>query len=323
MSGISQHDAWYCGRVVVVTGGFGYLGSGLSARLQTAGAIVRRATRGRPLVESAYVGDLGERSFVDRLVTGADVVFHFAGQTSIQAAQSDPAGDVAANIGSTALLLDACKRGGRHPAFVYAGTATSIGLTTAVPIPPDRADLPVTVYDANKLAAEHLVGVYTSEGALNGVTLRIANVFGPGAAKSAPDRGVTNRLVARALAGQDLTYYGDGSLVRDYVYVEDLLGAFYGAGVLAAEATLRSYVVASGTGHSLRETFELIADVVASLGYRRVGVTSVPWPPTTHLIDQRSFVANIAPLERWMNWRPATTLREGLLRTAEALRRGA
>ena len=318
----ADFGAWYAGRTVVVTGAYGYLGSGLCTRLRDAGARLRRVTRGRSEAEAdpeAWVGDVAEAEFSRRLVAGADAIFHFAGQTSIKVSQSDPLGDLRANVGSTLTMLNACERAGHRPAFVYSGTATELGLTTSVPIAADRADQPITVYDANKLASEQHVGAYTDGGVVQGVTLRIANVFGPGAVKSAPDRGVTNKLVARALAGHDLTYYGDGLLVRDYVYVDDLLDAFFRAPVVASEATSRSYVVAGGKGYTFRETFEMIADVAAELGSRRVGVTSAPWPDGTHPIDRRSFLANVEPLARWMGWRPTTSLLNGLRATAQAL----
>lgn len=311
---------WYRGRTVVVTGGFGYLASGLCERLERAGARLRRTSRRAR--EGAWVGDLGDASFVASLVAGADVVFHLAAQTSVGVSHDHPFADLAANVGSTLALLEACARGERAPHFVYSGTATAIGLTTTVPSGSDAPDRPITVYDANKLAAEQLVGVYAAAGRVPGVTLRIANVYGPGAAKSAPDRGVTNKLVGRALAGHDLTYYGDGMLQRDYVYVDDLLDAFFRAGVRVDRATRRAYLVAGGKGYTFREVFACIADVVAELGRPRVAVLAAPWPAGSHPIDKRSFVGDIAPTEEWLEWRPTTSLREGLRRTATSLANG-
>lgn len=322
VSGKANFGAWYDGRVIAVTGAYGYLGSGLCARLERSGARIRRATRGRgthAMDPNAWVGDLSDLDFSTRLVNGADAVFHLAGQTSVKVSTDDPLGDLRANVGTTLTLLHACSLEGRRPAFVYSGTATELGITTAIPIPPATPDRPSTVYDANKLAAEQLVGVYTDHGAVHGITLRIANVFGPGAVKSAPDRGVTNKLIARAMAGTDLTYFGDGYLARDYVYIDDLLDAFFRAPVVADHARSRSYVVAGGKAYTFRETFELIADVVAELGYRRVSVSSAPWPDGTHPIDRRSFLGDVAPLTALMDWQPTTSLRDGLRLTARAL----
>ncbi|MEO8064322.1 MAG: NAD-dependent epimerase/dehydratase family protein [Pseudomonadota bacterium] len=320
---MNDPEAWYRGRTIAITGAYGYLGTGLSALLEQAGATVRRATRGRSEADAAWVGSLIDASFCRRLVAGADAVFHLAAQTSVPQSWADPLADLRENVESTVALLKACADESHKPAFVYAGTATQIGLTTSVPIPAGQADLPITVYDANKLAAEQLVGVYTSMGAVAGVTLRIANVYGPGAAKSAPERGVVNKLIARAMAGQNLTYYGDGDLVRDYVYIADLLRAFQFAAPAAPRADRRSYVIAGGGSHTLREAFETIADVVASLGFTRVQVSSVPWPKSSHPIDRRSFTVDITAHVAFSGWRPRIPFAEGIRLTAEAFRRGA
>jgi nucleoside-diphosphate-sugar epimerase len=309
---VNDPYAWYRGRTVAITGAYGYIGAGLSEMLAGAGATVRRATRGRPAADGEWVGSLTDEAFARRLVAGADAVFHLAGQTSVPQSWADPLEDLRENVGSTISLLKACADQGGKPAFVHAGTATEIGLTTVVPVPAGRADLPITVYDANKLAAEHLVGVYTAMGAVAGITLRIANVYGPGATKSAAERGVVNKLIARAMAGQDLNYYGAGDLVRDYVYISDLLRAFQLAAPAATAADRRAYFIAGGGTYTLRAAFETIADVVASLGYARVSVSSAPWPAALHAIDRRSFVADIAPHTAFSGWRPDVPLAEGI-----------
>lgn len=319
----SEIASWYRGRTVVVTGAYGYLGSSLCGLLTAAGAKVRRGTRGRPGAENAadtWIGDLADPAYCAQLVADADAIFHMAGQTSVPESHKAPLDDLHINVQHTLTLLEACRQTGKAPAFVYAGTATEIGLTTSVPLPPGVIDRPCTVYDVHKLAAEQLVDAYRFNGWVTGLTLRIANVFGPGAKKSASERGVINKLIARAMSGLDFTYYGDGQLVRDYVYVADLLDVFFRAGALAPSAKERSYVIASGVGHTLRETFELIADVVAAGGYPHVKVGSAPWPQGLHPIDRRSYVSNIEPLTAFCGWKPTTSLAEGIRLTMETFR---
>lgn len=323
-SSIQRFADWYRGRTVAVTGAYGYIGAGLCERLRSAGAKLRRATRGRAGAaadDECLVGDVSDAEFCHRLIEGADAVFHLAAQTSIKTSHEDPVGDLRANVESTLRLLDACARAGRKPAFVYAGTTTEIGFTDTVPVPAGTPDRPLSVYDANKLAAEHLIGVYSDAGSVRGITLRIANVYGPGAAKSAPDRGVTNKMIARAMMGQNLTYYGDGSMVRDYVYIDDLLEAFFRAAIAAPHPSERSCAIASGKGYTLYESFNLIADTVAQMGYPRVKAVSVPFPADIHPVDRRSYVGDIAPLAALCDWRPTISLEEGIRRTADVFRR--
>jgi len=323
-SDLAKWRDWYRGRTAVITGGYGYIGDGLSAALRKAGCRLRRATRGRPGIAGdpeAWSGDPADPVFCAKLVAGADAVFHLSGQTSVPAAEQDPLGDLKANVQSTLTLLAACQRGGRRPAFVYAGTVCVIGLTLSVPVPEDTVERPITVHDAHKFAAEHEIRVYTEMKAVHGVTLRLANVYGPGPAASAADRGVLNKMIGFALAGQRLTYYGDGAMIRDYVYIDDVIAAFQMTAPAAASATRSSYAVGCGAGHRISEAFSLVADVVSSLGRPRVDVVSVPWPPSHHLIDRRSFVADTAPFAAFCGWRPSTPLPDGIRRTAETMLR--
>ncbi len=312
---------WYRGRTAVITGGYGYIGEGLSAALCEAGCRLRRVSRGRPGIagdKEAWTGDLTDPAFCAKLVEGADVIFHLSGQTSVPEAEQDPVGDLKANVQSTLTLLAACRQADRHPAFLHAGTVCEIGLTQSVPVPADTVDRPVTLHDAHKLAAEHAVRIFTEMKAVQGVTLRLANVYGPGPAASAADRGVLNRMIGFALAGKQLTYYGDGAMIRDYVYIDDVIAAFLMAAPAAAKAARPSYAIGSGEGHRIAEAFSLAADVVASLGRPRVAVVSAPWPPSHHPIDRRSFVADTAPFTAFCGWRPSIKLPEGIRRTAEA-----
>jgi UDP-glucose 4-epimerase len=318
-----KYSEWYRGRTVTITGGYGYLGTSLCEGLRRIGATLRRATRGRAEIsrdQETWTGDLTDLEFCRALVGGADIVFHLSAQTSIKTSYDDPFGDLRANVHSTLSLLEACKLTRRRPFFVYAGTATEVGFTekrTAAA----TVDRPITVYDADKLAAEHLIGVYTANEAVHGLTLRIANVYGPGPSKSAGERGLINKMILRAMAGDDLLYYGDGLCLRDYVYVDDLLEAFFRAGAIADQARLRSYIIGAGNGYTLRETFELIANVIAEMGYQRVNVLPSPWPEDIHLIERRSYVADIRPLTEFSGWRPTVSLREGIRLTAEAFKK--
>jgi hypothetical protein len=79
-------------------------------------------------------------------------------------------------------------------------------------------------------------------------------------------------------------------------------------------------MVAGGKGYSLKDAFGLISDVVAELGYARVNVLSVPWPTDIHPIDTRSFIGDIGPLAALCDWQPIIMLREGITRTAKAVR---
>ena len=150
-----------------------------------------------------------------------DVVFHFAGQTSLYAADTDPVCDYQANVLPMFLMLEACKKNDVHPDILFTGTSTIVGLPEELPVNETFPDQPVTIYDAHKLMAETYLKCYARMGLARGVTLRLTNVYGPGPKCSSEDRGILNMMVNRALSGKNVTVYGEGKFIRDYVYVDD------------------------------------------------------------------------------------------------------
>src|SRR5262245_6904724 len=134
MTGVqSRFESWYRDRTIVVTGAYGYLGASLCQRLHKCGACLRRATRGRPGLaeDEAWIGNLLDSEFCDKLVAGADAIFHMAAQTSVRSSHENPVADLRANVETTLRLLDSARRGRSSPAFIYCGTATEVGLAAS------------------------------------------------------------------------------------------------------------------------------------------------------------------------------------------------
>jgi UDP-glucose 4-epimerase len=317
------------GKRILITGGFGFLATALVARLAEVPLEIIRAARraapdkpwthGKARVEPMQ-GDVRERSFWARALPRADVVFHFAAQTSVYVAEQNPEEDRLANVQSMAHLLEVCRQSGLRPAIVFAGSATQVGIPPRIPVDETFPDQPITVYDSHKLLAEGMLEKAARLGQVAGTTLRLANVYGPGPASGASDRGVLNHMARRALRGEKLTVYGDGSQVRDYLYVDDAAEAFLCAAVSLERTSGAHFVVGSGTGHTIAEAFSLVAERAACLVGRRVPVITVPPPPGLSPIEDRSFVADVRKFEAASGWVPRISLTEGIDRTLNALR---
>lgn len=320
--------AWlreYQGKTVVVTGARGFLGGRLVARLAaTACTIVRVSRTAQSAMPASQAtirdetGDLGDRLFWDRLVTGADLIVHLAAQTSATAADADPAADAAANITPIRHLLDACRRQQHRPAILLAGTVTQTGVPSKLPVDEDAPDHPVTVYDRHKLMAERELKEAAARGWARGATLRLSNVYGPGSPGSSQDRDVLNRMIRTALRGGPLTVFGAGDWLRDYLFVDDAADAFLRAGIRADQVNGRHYVVGSGAGLSIRHAFELVASRVEAATGRHVPVVTDDTARTAALIEQRHFVADSRRLAADAGWRPRWTLADGIDHTIKA-----
>ncbi|MEX2270513.1 MAG: NAD-dependent epimerase/dehydratase family protein, partial [Vicinamibacterales bacterium] len=236
----AAHDWWsaYTGQTIAVTGAAGFLGGRLVNRLAPCACRIIRVARAAPppmeIATAAAVtdvtGDVGDRGLWDR-VADADVIFHFAAQTSTAAAADDPDWDFHANVTPMRHLLAACRQRGVRPIVLFAGTVTQAGMPSRLPVDEDAPDDPLTVYDRHKLIAEDDLKTAASRGIVRGATLRLANVYGPGGHGRRRDRDVLNRMIKTAIAGGPLTVFGTGEYVRDYVFVEDVVDAFLMAAV--------------------------------------------------------------------------------------------
>ena len=152
-------------------------------------------------------------------------------------------------------------------------------------------------------------------GDLRAVTLRLANVYGPGISVGSPDRGILNKVIAAALDGKPVSIFGKGDTTRDYIYIDDVIDAFAYAGAHMEKVNGQHYYPGTGTGHSVKEAFTLaVAQATAASG-RKVDISHVSWPDGLSEIERRSFVADIDNLRKATGWCPKVDLAEGIKRT--------
>lgn len=309
---------------VLITGGSGYIASRLLPQLAGVGDIrvlSRRAPR--PSIPFRWIeGHAGDPVALSDALGGARTIFHLAAQTSVAVAKQDPQADYDANVTGLTRLLDAIGAQQVPPTLVLAGTATESGIPPTDTLDDRAKDQPITVYDSHKLEAERALEAASRSRIVRGVTLRLANVYGPGAQSGAVDRGVLNRMIRLAFKGHPLQIYGDGSQLRDYTFIDDIASAFVKAAGHAADILGRHFVVGSGD----RRTLAQIVATVARRTEERVGhavrVEHVPVPPSSDPIDARSYVVDASAFTAATGWRPSIDLETGIDRTLDWIQRG-
>ncbi len=317
----------YCGRSVLVTGGAGFIGSAVARELARAGAdvIVCRGTSSRRRearppqagVEVLYE-DVRSSHFWDDLLDRVDAVFHFAAQTSSRYANEHPLQDLEVNLLPVARFVDACGRSDARPDLVFSGTSTQVGFTDSCPTDESSRDAPITVYDINKLAAEHYLRYYAREMGGRAVSLRLTNVYGPGPKSRHGDRGILNMMIRRALAQEPLVVYGDGEYMRDFIHIDDVVAAFLTAGARLEKTNGRYYVLGSSEGHTVRQMIETVQRRVAkATGDSPVEIRHVPPPDGLPRIDYRHFVADSRRFRDDTGWEPRLSLVEGVDQTIQ------
>jgi UDP-glucose 4-epimerase len=240
------------GARVLVTGGAGFIGGRLVGALLDAGAdvvVADERPHPGPGVESV-VGDLCDPAVRRAAVRpGLDGVVHLAAATSVLRSIEDPAGVYRLNVDATAGLLELCRERG-VPRMVFASTNAVTGDVGGTPINERMPLRPLTPYGATKAAAEMLLSAYSGVYGMRTCALRFANVYGPGMRRK---DSFVPRLMRAAASAEGVQVYGDGTQLRDYVHVDDVVQA-----VLLAWRTGRTgpLVVGSGRSTSVNDLIE-------------------------------------------------------------------
>ncbi|MDX1428977.1 MAG: NAD-dependent epimerase/dehydratase family protein, partial [Rhodothermales bacterium] len=188
-------------------------------------------------------------------VRDADVVFHLAARPGVRASWSDFANVDAANVLGTQRVLDAIR--GTDTKLVFASSSSVYGATTRFPTQESDALAPISPYGVTKAACEALIGAYVSQFGVRAVSLRYFTVFGPW---QRSDMAFT-RWITNALMNQPLPLFGDGSAVRDFTYVDDVVEATVAAADRAVEGH-EIFNVAGGEPVTVGEVLEEIERLI-------------------------------------------------------------
>jgi UDP-glucose 4-epimerase len=240
------------GACVLISGGTGFIGRRLVKAMLAAGAEVIVADQDPypdPDVRSV-VGDLCDPAVREAaVVPGLDAIVHLAAMTSVLRSMEDPAGVYRLNVDVTADLLERARRRD-VPRFLLASTNAVTGDVGATPINERTPLRPLTPYGATKAAAEMLLSAYNGAYGMLTCALRFANVYGPGMHHK---DSFVPRLMRAAAADTGVRVYGDGTQLRDYVHVDDVVQA-----VTLAWHTdhLGPLVVGSGRSTSVNDLIE-------------------------------------------------------------------
>lgn len=314
--------------LVVVLGASGFIGSPLTRALATRPVRLRLVARRETPVPDGAVADIEVRTAdlaapgaIAEAVHGADAVFHLVAAT--EAGWRVTEGDLAAerlNVGlvrDLAAALGEGGRGARPPVVIFPSTTTHLGAGPGGAVDPDDVKSP---YVRQKLLAEGVLAHAAAEGLLRSVSLCLPTVFGHGPATTAPDRGVVAAMTRRALAGDPLTVWGDGSVRRDLVYIDDVVEALLAAHDHADQLSGTHWEIGTGTGVTLLSLFTGVAGAVAAqTGGPAVPVVTVPPPEHADPADSEDVVVDPEPFRAVTGWRARVDLEDALRRTAAAL----
>jgi len=314
--------AFYKDRPVMVTGGMGFIGSNLGRRLVELGARVLVVDSLIPGYGGNHfnldgiehqltlnVADIRQQSTMNYLVQGRDVIFNLAGQVSHIDSLRDPQTDLEINCRAQLVLLEACRHNNPRAKVVYAGTRQVYGRPDSLPVSERHLVRPTDVNGINKVAGEYYHLVYNDVFGVRACSLRLTNVYGPRQLIRHNRQGFIGWFIRLAIEDGEIEVYGDGSQIRDFVYVEDAVDAFLRAGASdACNGMTLNVGGAQPIAH--RELVDLLLRVAES-GRMRL----VPWPSEKKAIDIGSFYSDSSLIESVLGWTPTVPLEDGLRRT--------
>jgi UDP-glucose 4-epimerase len=294
---------------VLVIGGNGFIGSRLVAHLREEGVAVRVLDPGLPRAGMAGAGvEFVRGSLVDvgllpTVLAGVDVVYHLASTTVPATSNLDPQADVRDNLVATLGLLQAMRVARVRRIVYFSSGGTVYGNTDAIAVAESQPLHPVSSYGVVKVAVEHYLRMYRELGDIEPTVLRPSNPYGPGQSTSGV-QGAVGTFLARASRGERITIWGDGEVVRDYLFIDDLVALAARAGQAPTGGT---YNVGSGVGHSLRQ----VCDIVSQVTNRHLDIEYLPGRP----FDVKRIVLDIGAAEAAFAWKPQVALAEGIART--------
>lgn len=292
-----------------ILGGQGFIGTNLTNFLVGAGWTVRVFGRSQPLFTAkdcveVVTGEFSNPIAVKQAIDNCDTVFHLIGATNPVTAENDRIGDLRQNVESTLRLLDLGVSGAFRQIVFLSSGGTVYGVQDATPIQEDSQQWPISTYGVTKVTIERYLHLYNH---LHGLDVRIARVSNPfGENQNArKGQGVVAALVDCALSGRDFQMVGDGSVVRDFIYVGDVVEALHA--LTTYRGRYQVFNIASGVGRSLTQMIELVEDATN----RKIGIFRLPSRP----MDVAVNVLDIHRAADELGWAPRTSVRTALQRT--------
>lgn len=311
---------------ILVTGAAGFIGSHLCERLLARGdtvvgldnfdpfydPAVKRDNIAPSLHTKGFVlceGDIRDPHCVHKVLneTTVDCIVHLAAKAGVRPSIEDPAGYNDVNVNGTVVLLDAAKKFG-IPRFIFASSSSVYGNNEKVPFAEDdNVDYPISPYAATKKAGELICHTYAHLYKMDMACLRFFTVYGP---RQRPDLAI-HKFCRLIEDGREIPMFGDGSMMRDFTYIDDILD-----GVVAAVDRIKGYRIYNlGESRPVRLD-DLIAAIEKALD-KKARIRRLPVPPG----DVNRTFADVTRAVKELDYDPRTKLDDGLERFVRWLRR--
>jgi UDP-glucose 4-epimerase len=320
-------NSLYKDKKILITGGLGFIGSSLALKLTELGAQVTLLDAmipdyGGNLFNIDHIKDnvtvnfsnITDASSMDYLVREKDYIFHCAGQVCHIMSLSNPFPDIEYNIRGTAVLMEACKKNNPTVKVVRTGTRGQYGQVSILPVSEEAPTNPKGIYEISHLTAEKIMKVYNDIHGIKTVLLRLTNIYGPRSQMKHSRFGVVNWFIRQAIDDQTIKVFGDGKILRDFVYIDDCVDAILKSAI-TEEAVGEILNVGVDKPTSFLNLVELIVEV-AGTGRWEFSEFS----KERKAQEPGDFYSSVNKIRNIVGWDARNSLKEGLARTIDYYR---
>jgi UDP-glucose 4-epimerase len=316
------------GKKVLVTGGLGFIGSNLSARLIESGAKVTIVDNMMPrlggnlfnvkeITDHIQINfsDVRDEHSMDYLVKNQDLIFHLAGQVNHVDSIRNPIQDLDINCRGTLVLLESCRKYNQEVKVIFSGTRGEYGASVKLPVGEDHPTNPKGIYAVTNLSAEKMVLVYDDVHKISGTCLRITNTYGPRHQMAHDEYGVLNWFIRKAIDDELIPVFGEGHILRDFLFVDDLVECLLQVAICPS-----AYGEVFNVGTGIPISFiDLAKKIVEVAGSGKVAFTE--FTKERKEVEPGDYYTDISKVRKVVGWTPKTDLSEGLKKTIEFYRK--
>lgn len=301
---------------ILIIGGLGFIGKNLYLRLVKENWNVTILTDMiwempddflSPAVRrNIIVGNILDKTFVEKALVGYDIIFSLAGSSGASDSIKEPYKDLDTNLKGHLNILEACRKNNKKALLIFPSSRLVYGKPKSKPVDESHPLNPESIYAIHKITVEHYYLLYHKLYGINCIIFRISNPFGPYQRFGINHYGILNWFIHKALNNEEIEIYGDGSQMRDFIHIDDLVNLFM-MSLGNNKMFGRVFNAGYGQGISIKHAIELISKYASN-----AKVCFKPWPEIDKQIETGDYVSDISLLKREIGWKPMIGIEQGI-----------
>ena len=303
---------------ILIVGGTGFIGQSLLGAIYNKSAkitvlsrqtnIYRGLLRSKKTKITSIKGDVADLRLIKRLVKGKDVILNFAGGGKLESME-DPFSDLKTTCIGSLNILYACKKYNQKCKIIFSGSRMELGRVIKTPVKEDIVPDPTSFYGIHRYAVSQYVKLYHEFYGLRAIVLRFSSIYGPRFSKNVGNVTIVNDFINKAQRNEEILVYGDGSQLRDFLYIDDALRAILNT-VKYKKADGEIFNIGSGEKTRFIDMANMVVKIVC-----KGRVKTVPWSKKYLQIEAGDYVADYTKARKLIKWGPRLSLKDGIKKT--------